>query len=164
MAKRVREDDLTHSQVVVDERGAKRHAREGAWALPENRQLEVPLPGWDLLPASKQHAPLAGLPLAGEPLRPANHDAAAAAAAAACHPQQQQQLEQQQQGQQQQAHQQQQQGQQQLAAALAAAGLGAGFSTHIDWRNPEQVAALLRALHLERLQRQGQQLPDEYRQ
>ncbi len=119
-----------------------------------------------MLPASKLHASLPGVPVAGEPLRPVNHDAGSVAMAGHSSleqhlaeqqpdPQQQQQA---QQAQQQQQQQQEQQAQQQQAVA-ALAELGSGFSTHIDWHNPEQVAALLRALHWERLQRQGVQPP-----
>lgn len=125
----------------------------------QNQQLASALPQWELPPASKQHAALPGLPsLGGEPLRPANHDAAAAAAVGSLPlpthlQQQQQQLEQQEHVPKQQAQHQQHQQQPRL---------GSGCSTNIDWHSPEQVAALLRALHWERLQRQGMQLPDQF--
>lgn len=153
MAKRLREDDGP-SQIVTEERGTKRHAAEEAWPLPENCQHAAG-PGWELrLPGKHHGSPALGHPLAGEPLRPANQAAAAAAAAVAGHHWQQHPHQQHQQ--QQHAH--------AAAAAVEAAGLAglAPNSIDIDWHSPEQVAALLRMLHVERLQRHGQQLPEEY--
>lgn len=123
-------------------------------------------PSWDLLAAGAAAAKhsLAALPPGhplGEPLRPANQ-AAQAAAAEGLHPSL--------------AHDQDQrsprhspnhgaaaeaeQQQQRAAAELAALQC----SVDIDWHSPEQVAQLLRMLHVERLRRQGLQLPLEYQQ
>lgn len=158
MAKRLREDEP--SQVVTcEERSAKRQA-SGAGGVAENLQHGLPL-GWD--PSAPVKQPLAGPPAAhtllpgGEPLRPVNQQTGhgAAAAAGGQHPPQHQQ----------QHHDPQQQHPPELpldAAELAAAAAAAGCGD-IDWRSPEQVAHLLRILHMERLRRLGQQLPPAYR-
>ena len=128
--------------------------------LLQNLQHGLPL-GWD--PSAPVKQPLAGPPAAhtllpgGEPLRPVNQQTGhgAAAAAGGQHPPQHQQ----------QHHDPQQQHPPELpldAAELAAAAAAAGCGD-IDWRSPEQVAHLLRILHMERLRRLGQQLPPAYR-
>lgn len=50
------------------------------------------------------------------------------------------------------------------ASHAAAAAAEMGCEASIDWGSSEQVAALLRMLHMERLRRQGLELPLEYQQ
>lgn len=116
--------------------------------------------GWDALPVSHASAKQLLAPPGCEPLRPTNQASPDAAAAAnlSHHQQQQYSL--------QESQQQQQHPALQHDAACAHAGAAAAElrCQDIDWRSPEQVAQLLRMLHLERLRRQGLQLPAEYLQ
>ena len=119
--------------------------------------------GWDA-PGSKPQgvgvATTAWCSPAAEPLRPANQ--LGVASAAAHEQQQQQQIAPEGPAGQWQHY---QHLQQQHGAALDPAPPPldpAAATIAVDWRCPEQVAALLRVLHIERLARQGQQLPPEY--
>jgi hypothetical protein len=100
----------------------------------------------------------------GEPLRPANQAAPddAAATYLTQHQQQQQQISPQNSQEQAPQHPALQHDAASAQARAAAAELRC--QVDIDWRSPEQVAQLLRMLHMERLRRQGLQLPAEYQQ